>query len=232
MGINVKELKVKVYLLENIRLEDTMASLASIIDRCLSKSEKYLEFHEKREFKYYTFNLLYPLETDKVYKEGNIYTFIVRTVDSELEEFLVKNLVNYFDKKFKVLTISSQNVLKKQISDIYSITPVIIKSDEGYWKNNISLDDYEKRLKLNLIKKYNSFTQNSIDEDFEFFNHIRFNNQKPISTKYKNVSVLGDKLNINIADNSLAQELIYFALGTGLGEMNGRGFGFINFKWL
>jgi len=29
-----------------------------------------------------------------------------------------------------------------------------------------------------------------------------------------------------------AQELAYMAIGTGIGEMNARGQGFVNFRWL
>lgn len=38
------------------------------------------------------------------------------------------------------------------IVELYALTPVIMKSDEGYWKNKISLDEYERLLKENLIK--------------------------------------------------------------------------------
>ena len=57
-------------------------------------------------------------------------------------------------------------------------------------------------------------------------------NKKPIGVEYKEIRLLGDKLNLQIADNEMAQELAYFLLGTGIGEMNSRGYGYCNFRWI
>ncbi len=57
-------------------------------------------------------------------------------------------------------------------------------------------------------------------------------NKKPIATKYKDISILGDKIKFMISDNEQAQKIVNFALGTGLGEMNSRGLGFINYRYL
>lgn len=54
----------------------------------------------------------------------------------------------------------------------------------------------------------------------------------PVPAVYKNVKLLGDKIRLSVADNEAAQNLAYMSLGTGLGEMNSRGFGFINYRWL
>ncbi|SHK79606.1 CRISPR-associated endoribonuclease Cas6 [Clostridium cavendishii DSM 21758] len=232
MNTIVNELKIKIYLLKDINSINCNTLIAMLIDKCLAKDEYYSIYHKENKYKNYCFNLLYPLEVSKVYKEGGIYTFIIRTVDKNLAEFLVKNLVNEYTDNIKVLTITKTVIPKKIITDIYSITPIIIKTDNGYWKNNISLDEFEERLKINLIKKWNSFHDTKINEDFELFKTIRFNNKKPVATNYKDIKLLGDKLNISISENDLSQELIYFALGTGLGELGARGFGFLNFKWL
>ena len=37
---------------------------------------------------------------------------------------------------------------------------------------------------------------------------------------------------MHVADNEMAQKLAYLALGTGVLEMNSRGFGFVNYRWL
>ena len=39
-------------------------------------------------------NGFYPLETDGIYKEDNIYTFQIRTIDEDLAKYLIKNLAN------------------------------------------------------------------------------------------------------------------------------------------
>lgn len=57
----------------------------------------------------------------------------------------------------KALTIDVKVIPRKYISTIYSLTPVVIKTDNGYWKGKLSLNEYEERIKENLIKKYNQF---------------------------------------------------------------------------
>ncbi len=42
-----------------------------------------------------------------------------------------------------------------------------MKNDFGYWKNNISIDEYKNRINQNLIKKYNSYMDESLHDDFE-----------------------------------------------------------------
>ena len=44
---------------------------------------------------------------------------------------------------------------------------MILKTEQGYWKNSIKTEDFEKRLKTNLIKKYKDITGEEINEDFE-----------------------------------------------------------------
>ena len=65
-----------------------------------------------------------------------------------------------------------------------------------------------------------------IDEDFDLYTVIELKNKKPIAMEYKSIKLLGDKVQIQVADNKRAQDLWYFALGVGLGEMNARGCGF------
>lgn len=50
--------------------------------------------------------------------------------------------------------------------------------------------------------------------------------------KYKNISLLGDKISFKVSENDMAQEISNFALGVGVGEINSRGFGFVNYRWL
>ena len=131
----------------------------------------------------------------------------------------------------KGLTVENRIIPHKMISEIYTLSPVIMKSDEGYWRSYMSLDEYEERLFSNLVKKYNSFTGEQIEEDFPLYTNITFLNRHPISCKYKRISLLGDKLSLQIADDEKSQKLAYFILGVGLFELNSRGAGFCNFRW-
>ena len=89
--MKVYEIMLKVYLLEDITVPEAQEKILKLIDNTLGKNEETLEFHNKNEFKNYCFNSFYPLEKDGIYKEGNIYTITIRTID--------KFLADYFNKK-------------------------------------------------------------------------------------------------------------------------------------
>lgn len=230
--MNVFQIKLKIFLLKDITIEDSQAIISAFIDEGMAKDAKLLEFHESNKFKGYCFDAPYPIEENKVYKKDRIYTLTIRTVDKELAEFFADKLVNEFNNNLKGLTSEVRILPKKHIEKLYSITPAVMKNSDGYWKGKINLDEFERRLKVNLLKKYNSITGSKLDEDFQFYSTIEFKNKKPIATKYKNVKLLGDKISLNISENENAQKLAYMSLGTGIFEMNARGFGYVNYRWL
>lgn len=231
--MNVTELSFKVYLTKNIAANEMMRKIAEIIDIALGKSEKHLDFHNKKTYKGYVFDGFYRVETDGIYKEGKIYTFRLRTIDNDLADYFEQHLVTAYTKYIKVLTVNNRIIPKKHIEKIYSLTPVLIKTDEGYWRTHMSIDEYEKRIRENLIKNYNYITEEKLDENFEFFVNLKFDNMKPIAIPYKdNINLLGDKITVYISENIAAQELAYFALAAGLGENSARGCGFCGYKYL
>lgn len=230
--MNVFQVKLKIFILKDMSIEDSQTIISGFIDGGLSKDSKLLEFHQSNKFKGYCFDAPYPLEKDKVYKKDKIYTLTLRTISKELADFFANKLVNEFNSNIKGLTAEIRILPKKHIEKLYSITPAVIKNDDGYWKNKPKLDEYERRLKENLIKKYNSIMEVKIDENFQFYTTIEFKNNKPIATNYKNIKLLGDKISLNIAENETAQKLAYLSLGTGIFEMNARGYGYMNYRWL
>lgn len=230
--MSVFEIKLKVFLLKDIELNSIQEKISAFIDMSLSKDEELLRFHNKNTFKNYCFDGMYPLGENGIYKCENIYTITIRTIDKNLAEYFIKNLPKEYDENIKGLVAEIRIIPKKHIDKIYSLTPVIVKTDEGYWKGNLSIEDFERRIKENLIKKYKNVRDKNIEDDVELYNSIEFVNKKPIGCIYKNIQLLGDKISIKIADDKLSQELAYLSLGTGILEMNSRGFGFVNFRWL
>lgn len=220
------------YLLKDIDYKECQEEICNFIDSAMVKDERLLELHNKNTYKLYNFNLFYPLERDNVYKRGGIYSIQIRTIDKTLADFFNDTLVNNFTESIKGLTSTIRIIPQKHIDKIYSITPAILKSDEGYWKGNLSLSDFERRLKENLVKKYNLVMDTKIDEEFQLYINIEFKNEKPVAMNYKGRKLLGDKISINIGDEKIAQDLAYMALGTGILEMNARGAGYVNYKWL
>lgn len=230
--MKVYEINMLVFLLEDINLEDAFSEVANFIDSGLATIPELLDLHEKNIFKNYCFNGFYPLEKDKIYKKNKQYKIQLRTIDEKLAKFFYEKLVNHYNKTIKGLTADIKIIPKKHIEKLYSITPTIVKSNDGYWKNSMTLEDFERRLKENSIKKNNNFNNIKMSEDFSLYTSIEFKNSKPIAMKYKNVKLLGDKLNIYISDDRVSQEIAYMLLGTGILEFNGRGAGYVNYKWL
>lgn len=230
--LKVYEISLLVFLNNDIKTEEAFSKIGEFIDSGLAKEQELLEFHNKNTYKNYCFCSFYPLEKDKIYREKNNYTIKIRTVDYKLANFFNEELVNHFNQSIKGLTSTIKILPRRYIEKIYSITPLVMKTDKGYWKGNLSLNEFEKRLKENLIKKYNLLTNSKINEDFQLYTGIEFTNKKPVAMSYKGRKFLGDKLTIYISDDEIAQKLAYMSLGTGILEMNARGAGYVNVKWL
>lgn len=232
-SFRVYEISVKIFSLKDFKQEDACAISAGFVDTCLSKDPKYLNFHKSNCYKFYTQDMPYPTEPDGLYKKEKVYTIRIRTVDKDLLDYLSHNLSDTTNDYLKGLTVKVRIIPRKHIQKIYSITPVIMKlQSDGYWKSNITFNEYEKLLKINLVKKYNNFFNVKIDEDFEFYTNIQKTNRTPINVKYKNISLLGDKFDLEIAENETAQSIAYLALAAGLGGNNSRSCGFVNYKFL
>jgi len=232
VNLKVYEINMSLYLLKDVEKEKCPTEISNFIDSEMAKDEELLKLHNENTYKLYNFNFFYPVEKDGVYKAGNIYSIQIRTIDLKLAEFFSNKLVNNFTESIKGLTATVKIIPQKYIDKIYSITPAILKSNEGYWRGKLSLSDFERRVKENLIKKYNLAMGIKIDEDFQLYTNIEFLNQKPVAMNYKGRRLLGDKVQLNISDDKAAQDLAYMALGVGLLEMNARGAGYVNFKWL
>lgn len=230
--MEVLEVKLNVFMLRDIKSDEIQEKLIELIDKSFLKNQKFKDFHEENTFKNYCFDLPYPIEKDKIYHKNKVYTIRIRTINSELAKHFSNVLVNEYTKDIKSLNADIRIIPKRHIQKIYTLTPAVVKSDNGYWKGNLTLNEFENRLFINLIKKYKQATGIDISEDFLLYKKIEFINKKPIAIKYKNITLLGDKLSLEIEDSKEAQELAYMSIGTGLLENNARGSGFLNYRYL
>ena len=187
MKVTVLEMDIKVYLSENINSNESNEYICELIDSVLAKEEKYLKMHNDIGFKKYCFNNFYPMEKDYIYKEGNIYTFKLRSVDKDLVKYIEDNMKNSYTKSIKVLNITSRVIPKKHIDKVFSITPTVMKFESGYWRDSNSIEDIENRIIKNLKKKYKQYCGVELSDNIEVFNFIKLKNKRPIPTKYKNI---------------------------------------------
>lgn len=232
MDTCVIQIRCQLFVIHDTPVQQIQGELAALIDQSFTADEELKQFHEANKFKFYSFDLPYPLEPDKIYKMNKIYTVTIRTIDPRLAKHFSEVCVNQYTDKIKALTAEIRTIPKKTIETIYTLTPAILKSDEGYWRTHMKLAEFEERLKVNLIKKWNAFEGGKIPEEFQLYTLLEFLNEGPIKMQYKGISLLGDKIRLHIADNKMAQNLAYLAIGTGVLEMNSRGAGFVNYRWL
>lgn len=230
--ICVFEIRIKVFLLQDIPLNALQSHISDYLDSAFGLDEELTVFHEENRYKLYSHSMLWPIEKEGVYKKDHIYTITIRTVDEKLARYFSEHLHNHYTEYMKGLTVENRLIPRKMIGELYTLTPVIMKNGDGYWKNSMSLADFERRLFENAVKKFNQFTGEKMNEDFQLYTSITFLNRKPIANEYKGIRLLGDKLNLKVADNPEAQEMAYFLTGTGMCEMNGRGFGYCNYRWI
>ena len=219
-------------MLREIPLRQIQSKVTSFLDKGFAGDTELLQMHESNAFKNYCFDFPYQIDSDKIYHKGKIYTLTVRTIDPKLAGYFSEVCVNCYTEDMKGLSAEMRILPHKHIQTLYTLTPVILKDEKGYWQKHMSLLDFEDRLKVNLIKKWNQAQGDKLAEDFQLYSMLEFLNEAPIPMEYKNIKLLGDKIRLQIADNETAQKVAYMALGTGLLEMNARGAGFVNYRWL
>lgn len=232
-NFNVYQIDCKLFLLKEIKLTYTLAEISAFVDTALAMDSEMLRFHRSYGYKNYVLSGFKELEEDKCYKAGKIYTFSIRCIEKQLCDFFTNTLKDMNTESMKGLVTSNKIISKQLIERLYSITPVLVKLPKiGYWKGNVSLEQYEKLLFENSVKKYNELTGKKIDENFQFYNQIRFLNRKPIASNFKGIQLLGDKIELSITENETAQEIAYMLLGVGCLNNNARGYGYLNYKAL
>ena len=211
--MKVYEMKLKIKLKKDIFLKDVATHITRFMDMNLSNNTEMYNYHSSKIYKEYSFDSLFPIEEDKIYYENK----------------------------------DISDVEKKLIEKLYNITPILMKTDEGYWQYSMTFEDFEKRLKINCLKKYLYFTQKNGDlevdkellkklgedksDDIDLFTNIKFINKKPITIIYKGRKLVGDKIELQVANNERAQDIAYMLLGMGLLENCTRGCGFLGFKF-
>ncbi len=229
--MQIISIKLRVYLLSDIIQQKASAAIAGLIDKTLCQREEWTTLHQQNTYKPYSFSGLAPVNKQGIYKKDTLCTFTIRTLDSKLAQYLVEMLPRMETPLLKGLATEIWIIPEKPIEKLYTLTPAIMKCEEGgYWKGNISFADYQKAMKTNLIKKFNYFNDTVLDEDFDLWTSFELTNHKPIAVPYKKITLLGDKLEMQVADNPSAQNLAYMALAAGVGELGSRGAGYVNYR--
>lgn len=227
---NIYQINVKVYILKTITYHDMQQQIAQYIDQVMAKKEELLTLHNTNCFKYYCFSGFKTIQKEGIYEEGSLNSFSVRCLEKEFAKYLEEELANHTSLTMKGLSCETKRVKTGLIQKLYLITPAILKFEDGYWRKNHSLEEFQKRIISNTVRKYEEYTQQKLEDSVRLYTNFRLINKIPIKTRYKNIHLLGDKFEMMIAEEEASQRLAQFLLGTGVCELNARGFGYLNYR--
>lgn len=219
--MNYYELISTVYLKKDIYYREANEIIAKHINKAMYIDNELSKYHVENRYKLYVFNIFYPTEADKQYKAGKIYVYNIRTIDKDFAEKISKLLKQTDSDYFKVIAVEKKAVKQHTIEYLQTITPMIITTEGNKnWVPGDNLDLLQKRLSDNLEKKYNSFYQEKPVLKDNLIERIEILNKVPISLKYKNTNLLGNKIKIYVKPEEEYQKLAFVAEAVGLGEKN------------
>ena len=207
-----------VFLQRDVHFTESNELIGQCINKAMLMDEELSVKHERNEFKFYVFNNLYPVEEDGVYKKGRIYVFKIRSLDKSFNT-KIKALLPVVDSTvFKIISVEEKYFKKKQITELYTITPAIITIDGKYWTPKDNFMIVGERFQAGLEKKYKQFYKEPLEVTGSFIQRIELLNKIAFSFKYKNAKLLANKFRIFVNEDAVSQQLAFMAEATGIGE--------------
>ena len=228
------ELTCTAYIKKDIDFKSSFEILSKYISYSMSQTTEFQELHSKDGFKHYSFANFYPIEKEKVYKKANTYRFILRSLDEQFINMLSKELrQNINNPNFLVIQTDKRTIKQFFITELYSITPVIISISNGiFWtmEKDGDIIKLQKQIQDNLEKKYQDFYNEPIKSEQNFIQLLEIKNRVPqniqITKNNKKIRLFGNKFKIIPNEDEISQRLAFVALACGLGEKNSFGGGF------
>ena len=233
------ELICTAYIKRDISFKDSFEVISKYISYSMAQTKELKELHDKKGYKHYNFGNFYPIAKEKIYKRGNSYQFTVRSPNESFVNNLSKTLRQNIDNpNFLTVEVTKRVIKQFFISELYSVTPVIITADRGiFWtiERDGDIVKLQKLLHDNLEKKYADFYGEKLEPEQNVIQLLEIKNHKPqriwTSKEDKNKKVvsfhfIGNEFRIVPNEDEVSQKLAFLALGCGLGEKNSFGGGF------
>jgi len=228
------ELKCTVYIKNNISFDKSFEILSQYISYSMCQDEELEKLHNNnKSFKNYCFGGFYPIEKEKVYKQGKTYTFSIRTIDENFASKILPHLTqNTKNENFIIVDISEKTISQHFVTELYSATPVIVTMKNGrYWMKEDEIMLLQNQLQQNLLNKYKAFYDEELEPSQNFIQLLELKNNRAQTIKLTNKNgkkyrLFGNKFRIIPNEDEVSQKLAFLALGVGLGEKSGYGGGF------
>lgn len=230
--MNYFELRISFYLKKNIDFIDSFEILAKYISFTMCDISNNKDFHTSNKFKHYSFGGFYPIEKDKVYKKGKIYTVSIRGLDKKfittLSNDLRKNINNSY---IQAINIDIKKYNQNFITELYSLTPVVTTMEnKRFWMKEDDIILLQNQLQQNLLNKYKAFYNKELKPTQNFIQLLEIKNNRSqtikITKETKSFRLFGNKFRIIPNEDEVSQKLAFMAVVCGLGEKNSYGGGF------
>jgi len=230
------ELTCKAYLKTDLKFNDNFENISKFVNFAIMRGGQEA-LHNKIGFKHYNFSGFRPTKEDiknKFFKGGSMYEFVIRSLDENFIDKITTALRENIDNPhIQVLQTTKKTINQYFISELYSVTPVIVSVENGkFWTMDESGDivQLQKQLHDNLEKKYKTFYGEDIKAEQNFIQLLEVKNRVPqniiIHKDGKKIRFFGNKFRIVPNEDEMSQKLAFVALACGLGEKNSYGGGF------
>lgn len=227
MKLKVYQMSVHVVALKPVEFVRLRTVIAAFLDSALRKDTEWSEFHERHGAKNYVFNSVRRPKDDLNLHPLQMYSFLIRTVNPDLLSYFLAVLPTHRTNEFQGITVEVTPCQFEMVDSLYSVTPVVLYREGGYWQTHMSVMDFKSSLERRIVMAYQQLYDATIPVDYSFCSGVELLNDHPIAMKYKNVTFLCDRVSIQVKPDKVSQQLAHLAMGIGLGDKTSRGFGFM-----
>lgn len=230
------ELICKAFIKSDLNFGESFEKMSKFINFAIIRGGQET-LHKKTGFKHYSFSGFRPSKENienQIFQRDNIYEFIIRSLDETFIDKITTSLrENINNPHIQVFDARKKIIEQYFITELYSITPVIVSIDNGkFWTMESSGDIVclQKQLNDNVEKKYKIFYGEEIKAEQNFIQLLELKNRVPqniiIHKDDKKIRFFGNKFRIVPNEDAVSQKLAFVALACGLGEKNSYGGGF------
>jgi CRISPR-associated endoribonuclease Cas6 len=219
------------------------------------RGSDFKDMHSKNEFKEFCFSNLFPIK-NKIIKQGQELNLVLSSsnnllINEIIKKIKLKSKINLGEYSFELIYF--KQLLSKKVNDFMLLENESILNLTFHELNDkkpnkikaITLNEnkelFENNLRKNLIRKFNQFNGDKINEDFDLWENIEIkeipNSKKSVrlnflkEQEYTFFNVIGSRFKFKLGKlNETQKKILQLGYDSGFGERNAFGFGFINIK--
>lgn len=212
------EITITLFNKKDIYLNEIGSMQGKLIKNVMKKSKELSELHLKEGVKLYCFDYLYPRAENKIFEKNRVYYFKLRTPVEAVGKAFAKALNDFENKEFKLIARQIKRKKYYPKKQLYTSTPAICTLGDKYWKFEDGITLLEEKIEKNLVTKYIALNGTEPQNTVGFIQYLELKNQKPFTIKYKNGSLIGNKLMVEFASDELSQKMEFIAYTTSILE--------------